>query len=195
MSKENPKPIISWVSLNKALSFQKLLNLIQAGMNGLLLFILICFIFQPPLVVQSTDGYNEFFYPQRKNVTIKENDLEKIALKFIQARYSWDVFNISSILKGLTPFVTDNLKDKIEKDLLKLEKQLPKDKKISQSIANVQTDVSMDKIIVSFDQIIKVDEIPLLTHVDIEFLMIKDSPNSINPLGIFVNNLTQYEEI
>ena len=149
-----------------------------------------------PLVIKVHDGYNkDFYYPTRVSVQINETDLEAVALKFVRTRYSWDTLDQSSILKGISPFVTDNLRSKIKKELIKLTKQFPKDKSISQSITGIKTDVTMEKIIISFDLIIKVDGVPLVTSKEIEFLMIKDSPNRLNPLGIYVNNITQYEAI
>jgi hypothetical protein len=196
MQKEKNKPIVSWIKLNKKYNDQKFINFLMVIINGLLIILIAYQLMRSPLVITlDSIGNKNHNYPARTNLTINELDLESIALNFVHSRYSWEKLNHDSILKSITPFVTNNLKGKIKKELIKLSKQLPKDKKVSQVVTGIKTNVSMDKIIISFDQILKVDGIPLVNPMEIEFLMIKDTPNRLNPLGIYINNITQYEAI
>jgi hypothetical protein len=196
MPKEKHKPIVSWIKLNKKYYDQRFINLLMVVINGLLFVFMSYQMVRSPLVITlDAKGSKKHFYAKRINLAVNERDLESIALNFVHSRYSWEKLNHESILKSITPFVTSHLKSKIKKELNKLSKQLPKDKKVSQVVTGIKTNVSMDKIIISFDQILKVDGISLVNPIEIEFLMIKDTPNRLNPLGIYINNITQYEAI
>ncbi len=188
-------PIVSWLGLNRSLGQQKNLSVLLGIINAVLVLILCFHVLAPPLVIVYDRGEKNFMQAKRLNVEVTTSDLEKVASEFVIARYQWDQFDKNSILKGITPIISKNLVRKVEKELTKLSKQFPKDKLISQSIANLKTNVSMEKILISFDRILKVDGIPLVTPIEIEFLMKEDKANYLNPLGIYINNLVQYEAI
>jgi len=188
-------PIPSWLGLNRELDRQKTLSLILSVVNGILVTLVTYLVLSPPLVITKDRDKKDYSIARRLNVEVSSRDLEDVASQFILARYQWDQFDRTSIIKGITPFVTKKLTGKITKELTKLAKQFPKDKLISQSVANIRSEVTMEKIKVSFDRILKVDGLPLVTPIDVEFLMMESNSNQLNPLGIYINNIIQYEAI
>lgn len=193
MKRKNPLP--SWLGLNRELDRQKLLSLILSAINGILVIVITYLVLSPPLVITEDRGKKNHSIARRVNVEVTSRDLEDIASQFILARYQWDQFDRTSIIKGITPFITNKLTGKIKKELTKLAKQFPKDKLISQSVANIRSEVTIEKIKVSFDRILKVDGLPLVTPIEVEFLMMEGNSNQLNPLGIYINNIIQYEAI
>ncbi len=193
MKRKNPLP--SWLGLNRELDRQKLLSLILSAINAILVIVITYLVLSPPLVITEDRGKKDYSIARRVNVEVTSRDLEDVASQFILARYQWDQFDRTSIVKGITPFITNKLTGKIKKELTKLAKQFPKDKLISQSVANIQSEVTMEKIKVSFDRILKVDGLPLVTPIEVEFLMMEGNSNQLNPLGIYINNIIQYEAI
>lgn len=192
---KSKNPIVSWLGLNRSLDRQRTLSLLLGVINGLLVIGISYLALSPPLVVSKNRDKKVFYKARRMNLAVTNSDLEDVASQFVFARYQWDKFDRDSIIKGVTPFISKNLSRKITKELLKLKKQFPKEKLISQSIANLKSEVTMKKIIISFDRILKVGGIPLVTPIDIEFLMMQGSPNHLNPMGIYINNVIQYEAI
>ena len=58
---------------------------------------------------------------------------------------------------------------------------------------NIQPTVTEEKAQVTFDRIIRVEGVPVLAPMELEFELIKGKATRWNPQGLYINGITQKE--
>ena len=197
---ENSKssPINQWSALNGVLRTYKLAGLFLTGVCVLLSVGLIMIAYRPPLVVikDQKDIYRSLGNYQE--VEINELEIKSFVKRFIYLRYQWDELDPSTIAKNMEPITTAGANKKIKQFLELLKSRDFKDKGIQQDITNIKVKITKEKVIASFDKIIRITDeklslsgIPLIVPTLIYLNIIQDSVTHWNPIGLYVNGVIE----
>ena len=142
-----------------------------------------------------------FILLKEKNVEISKIDIEKFIIKYVELRYTWDGFDPRIILKNISPVTTKELLHKIEKkiqmDIKKQNKSKGKTKNknqiIEQTVTNINPLVSKKQSLASFDRIIRINDLSLISPAQVSFRIVRGKPNVWNPIGLYVDGMTMHE--
>ena len=182
-----------WAALNRFLFIYKAVGV------GLLV---VCLIFggvcislanRSPIVILASD--NDYFYFQGRHakVTLTELDIKRFVENFVSRFYNWQALEPDTILKSVGPLVTDGFK---ENTLLNMRARKEKDfvgKKIQQAATTASVQVNKDSTLAVFDVILRVDGIPLVVPTQIALSLVRGPQTDWNPMGLYVNSLTQFD--
>lgn len=168
-----------------------MISLLVAGVAVALVTALIALSFRPPLVVIKEGSEQTRTFGKFQNVQIDEKVIEKVVKRFIRFRYSWESLSPSQIAKNLSPLTTKGANKKIESRLKKMKIQNFKDKQVKQSITNIHVNVTKEKVVATFDKLLKIEGLPLPVPTQIYLNVIRDSPTYWNPEGLFVNGVIE----
>jgi len=198
--------VTSIVGEQKKSNFLKNILLILAFANGILCASVLTFILLPQIVILEKDGLAISYQGERKEIVITQDEIKKMAQDFIKARYEWDQFDLDQKLDELTSFTTPGLKEKLELDF---KKNLESFKVISQYVGKLELNTHPNGVIdVKFDKILRLtakpqgddasalssmpEKIPLLSQTQVQLQIARGKKLPSNPLGIYVNALTEY---
>jgi hypothetical protein len=156
-------------------------------------------------VIMEKDGDLLSFKGEKKNAPITKNEIKKVAEKFIKKRFEWEKFNLDEKLDTLSSIVTSGLKARIREDLIKESSSYSS---ISQYVGKVNFTVGENgDVVVSFDKILRLtakpananeavasipEKIPLLSETQVQLIIVKGTSTDENPLGLYVNSVTEY---
>ena len=180
-----------WTAQEKVLHLYKMLAL---GLGVLCLVILIALIAQfyrnPIVVVRS--GESQKFYPtQRKRSPVGKDDVEDFTNRYLTSLYVWSEFNNDHLSMELAPFSDPGLIPKVlDAQNQKYLKQL-KGKHLEQAITFVKVDVQSDRVVASFDRVLKIEGIPLIIPTMVTLSMVQGPATALNPMGIYVSAITE----
>lgn len=155
--------------------------------------IILCLIFTSPIVIYEKDGERLGFIGEKKSVVITQNEIKELAKRFIKSRYEWQDFNPDQIAGDLSPFTKRDLIKKIKKSISKDKNQLS-DKKVHQYIGKIEVEIDKEnRIIGSFDKVIRIGNIPLLSEAQVLIGIVKGAITKTNKLGLYINSVVNYE--
>ena len=148
---------------------------------------------KPPCGGVLEKNFQQSFYQgERKRVPITEPALRDFLKEFVQLRYTWKERDPELILKNIAPFTTEGLLRKISHSLkAKGNKGTPES--VEQVAVNIQPTVTEEKAQATFDRIIRVEGVPVLAPMELEFDLIKGKATRWNPQGLYINGITQRE--
>lgn len=165
------------------------------GLIGLCLILslsLILVLHPDPVVVMVKDNERIFTNGRHVPVKIDEADVKQFVTEFVMARYKWRMLDPLQIASELGPISTSGLQKKIQLQLTTLKEHDFKDKKVSQSVLNIQVDVTEKNVIATFDRLLKVEGTPLPIPTKISLSIISGSQTKWNPTGLYVNGITEH---
>lgn len=182
-----------WTALNKFLFLYKACGLGLLVVCLIISGLCISLANKDPIVILSSD--NDFFYfqGQHTNVNLTETDIKRFTESFVKRFYNWQELEPETILKNVGPLVTDGFK---ENTLLNMKNRKEKEfsgKKIQQSATGVIVQVNKDSTLATFDVILRVDGIPLIVPTQIALSLVRGAKTEWNPMGLYVNSLTQFD--
>ena len=131
---------------------------------------------------------------RRANLPISEAAVEEFVRKFLHIRYEWDKLDPRAKQKSLSPIVTDGLQKKLLKLLTHLKDKEFQGKETSQAIVNVVVSVTKEKVVASFDKLLRVEGVPIPVPTTLSLHIIKGTPNIWNPIGLLVNGVIEHQE-
>ena len=182
-----------WTAQENLIHFYRLLS---AGLGGLAIVLLvtaIAFGFRDPIVVVKSQAAQEFFPSQRAPVSIEKQDVEAISRRFLDALYVWREFSGQALTKEIAPYVEEALIGKIvDSQSLKYGKDF-KGKKLAQEISFVKVEVLEDRVVCTFDRILKIEGVPLVIPTEVTLSMLRGSSTRENPMGVFVSGIVENE--
>ena len=152
-----------------------------------------CLIFSNPIVIHEKNGERIGFIGVKTELIITQKEIKELVKRFIRSRYEWQEFNPELISKNLEPFIKKGLSKKMFKQL-NLEKAELKGQELKQYIGKIS--VSIDKnnrIIGTFDKIIRIGNIPLLSEAQVLIGIVKGLITKSNKLGLYINSVVNYE--
>ncbi|MBX3033547.1 MAG: hypothetical protein KF865_06440 [Bdellovibrionaceae bacterium] len=182
-----------WTAQENLIHFYRLLSIGLAGIAIGMAVIAGILGFQDPIVVVKSEEAQEFFNSRRAPVSIEKKDVESITRRFLDALYVWPEFNGQALAKEIAPYAEDALVGKIvETQALKYGKDF-KGKKLAQEISFVKVDVLEDRVVCTFDRILKIEGIPLVIPTEVTLSMLRGSSTRENPMGVFVSGILENE--
>jgi len=150
-------------------------------------------IFSNPIVIQEKDGERIGYIGERKELVITEKEIKEFVKTFIKRRYEWIEFSPELIASNLSNFTNSNLTKKLLKNLKKEEKQL-KGQKVQQYIGKISVSIdSKNQIVGTFDKILRIGNIPLLSEAQVLIGIVKGLVTKTNKLGLYINSVVNYE--
>lgn len=182
-----------WTAQENLIHFYRVLSVGLGSLAIVLLVVAVAFGFRDPIVVVRSTAEQEFFLSQRAPVSIEKKDVENITRRFLDALYVWPEFNGQALAKEIAPYAEDALVGKIvEAQTLKYGKDF-KGKKLAQEISFVSVEVLEDRVVCSFDRILKIEGIPLVIPTEVTLSMLRGTTTRENPMGVFVSGILENE--
>lgn len=182
-----------WTAQENMIHFYRVLAAGLCILAFVLLIVAVVASFRDPIVVVKSAETQEFYSSARAPVSIEKKDVESITRRFLNALYVWSEFSGPAVAQEIAPYVEDALIAKIvEAQTLKYGKDF-KGKKLSQEITFVKVDVLEDRVVCSFDRILKIEGIPLVIPTVVTLSMLRGSSTRLNPMGVFVSGILENE--
>lgn len=182
-----------WTAQENTIHFYRMLAI---GLGALAIFLLIFAAvasFRDPIVVIRSNAGQEFHPSARAPMSIEKKDVENVTRRLLDALYVWPEFNAQALTKGLSPYVEDALVGKIvETQAQKFGKDF-KGKKLAQEITFVKVNVLEDRVVCTFDRVLKIEGIPLVIPTEVTLSMLRGSSTRENPMGVFVSGILETE--
>lgn len=192
MKSKNTIPNI-WTAQENMIHFYRILSLGLGALAIISLVVSVAASFRDPIVVLKSGMSQEYHHSQRAAVAIEKADVERMTRKFLEALYVWPEFNRQALAKEITPYVEDALVEKIvETQASKYGKDF-KGKKLSQEIIFVKVDVFDDRVVCTFDRVLKIENIPLVIPTQVTLSMLQGGPTRLNPMGVFISGIIENE--
>ena len=182
-----------WTDVNSLLRTHKLFNLGLILVCLLQLFIIALMYFADPIVVIKEDGKQHYFAGRKTSLPISEEAVEEFVERFLRVRYEWNALDPKAKRRSLSPVVTDGLQEKLFKLLTHLKDKEFQGKKTSQSIVNVEVSVTKEKVVASFDKLLRIEGVPIPVPTTVSLNIIKGTPNVWNPIGLLVNGIIEHQ--
>jgi len=147
-----------------------------------------------PLVLYKEDGRVLSFSAQNEIVEVTEDQVKLLVKDFINRRFNWDQYDESVIYGSITPLLSRSLKRKILKSLKDQRKQMG-DGEVSQYVGKIDVQINdQGKIIASFDKILRLKGLPLITESQLKIGISEGARSPENPWGIYINSLVSYDQ-
>lgn len=183
----------AWTDINALLRNHKLINL------GLLLvcifqvFIIGIMYFGDPIVVIKENETQTYHMGKRVGQPISEGAVEQFVERFLKARYEWKSLDPLAMSKGLAPIATDGLNKKLHNLLTHLRDKEFQGKETSQSIVNIEVQVTEEQVVAHFDKLLRIEGIPIPVPTTVSLNIIQGKPNTWNPIGLYVNGIKEHQ--
>lgn len=182
-----------WAAQENLIHFYRLLSIGLGGISIGMAVIAGIIGFRDPIVVVKSQAEQEFFISRRAPVSIEKKDVENMTRRFLSALYVWPEFNGQTLVKEIAPYAQETLVGKIvEAQTIKYGKDF-KGKKIAQEISFVKVEVLEDRVVCSFDRILKIEGIPLVIPTEVTLSMLRGGSTRENPMGVFVSGILENE--
>ena len=185
----------AWTDINALLRTHKLINLGLVVVCVLQVFVIGWMYASNPIVVIREGERQQYHAGQRTNLPISEAAVEEFVRQFLHIRYEWDKLEPQAKQKSLSPIVTSGLQKKLLKLLTHLKDKEFRGKKTSQAIVNVEVSVTKEKVVASFDKLLRVEGVPIPVPTTLSLHIIQGTPNIWNPIGLLVNGVIEHQEI
>ena len=185
-------PMDQWVVLNRILKAYKTMGVLLVLLSLILMTLVFYLATSPPIVVMERGSQYSFYYGERRRVPITEEVLLNFLKEFVRLRYTWKERDSELILKNIAPFTTEGLLRKI-RHALKAEDSKGIPESMEQVAVNIHPTITEKKAKVTFDRIIRMDGVPMLAPMELDFSLIKGKGTRWNPKGIYINGITQKE--
>lgn len=182
-----------WTAQENMIHFYRMLAVGLGALAAVLLVFATVVSFRDPIVVVRSNSGQEFHPSSRAPMSIEKKDVENVTRRLLDALYVWPEFNTQALAKGLGPYLEDTLVGKIiEKQVQKFGKDF-KGKKLAQEITFVKVEVLEDRVVCTFDRVLKIEGIPLVIPTEVTLSMLRGSSTRENPMGVFVSGILETE--
>ena len=183
-----------WTDINALLRTHKLINLGLVAVCVLQVFVIGWMYVADPIVVIKEGTRQQYLAGQRANLPISEVAVEEFVRKFLHIRYEWDKLDPQAKRQSLTPIVTTGLQKKLFKLLTHLKDKEFQSKETSQAIVNIKVNVTKEKVVASFDKLLRLEGVPIPVPTTLSLHIIRGTPNVWNPIGFLVNGVIEHQE-
>ena len=190
---EQSKTFDQWQKINDHLFWYRFLAVLSFVLSSILCFLLLINLTADPIVVFKEESSKKYYRGVREDVEITEDDVTSFIAGFIKTRYSWAIFDPPGILEKLSCYTTEGFLAKLKETLGKEKYDSKKGQTIEQYVAYIRPRLEEEKAYASFDRILRINGIPLVTPTQIALELVQESMNPCNPMGLYVNSLTEYD--
>lgn len=183
--------INQWVAINRVAQNYKI------GFLGLSILCLISLSLnfmqatQDPVVILDQDGRKIAYSGKREVVNLTNEDIKAFTENFIYLRYRFEQFSPDFIYSQIAPITTSGLSQKIYKSLRSKKYEGMSEKRVTQDLTNLEVIVTEESITASFDKVIRIDGLPLVSPMAISLVIKRGSSTKWNPLGLYVNGVVE----
>lgn len=184
----------AWTDINALLRTHKLINLGLMAVCVLQVFVIGWLYAADPIVVIKDKDRQQYLAGQRTNLPISEEAVEEFVKKFLHLRYQWDRLDPQAKRQSLAPLVTEGLQQKLFKLLTHLKDKEFQGKETSQAIVNIKVSVTKEKVVASFDKLLRLAGVPIPIPTTLLLHITKGTANSWNPIGLLVNGVIEHQE-
>ncbi|MDH4468012.1 MAG: hypothetical protein QE271_08140 [Bacteriovoracaceae bacterium] len=173
--------------------------------NMILIFMIASSYLGNTTVIMEKNGELLSFKGEKRKVETTTSEIKQVAENFIKRRYEWEKFDLEIKLSSLSSIVTSGLKSKIDEDL---RKEMESFKAISQYVGKIDLTIGANgEVLGKFDKILRLttrpkdnadqissmpEKIPLLSETQIELKIVRGAATEDNPLGLYINSVTEY---
>ena len=190
---KKPNSLRVWTDINALLRTHKLINLGLVMVCVLQVFVIGWMYVADPIVVIKDGEQQQYLAGQRESLPISEAAVEEFVKKFLRIRYEWDRLDPQAKRQSLSPIVTNGLQQKLFKLLTHLKNREFQDKDTSQAIVNIKISVTKEKVVASFDKLLRLEGVPIPVPTTVSLHIIKGTPNIWNPIGLLVNGVIEHQ--
>ena len=183
----------AWTDINGLLRTHKLINLGLVAVCVLQVFVIGWMYVADPIVVIREGDRQQYLAGQRANLPISEAAVEEFVRKFLRIRYEWDKLDPQAKRKSLAPVTTNGLQQKLFKLMVHLKNKEFQGKETSQAIVNVKISVTKEKVVASFDKLLRLAGVPIPVPTTLSLHIIRGTPNVWNPIGLLVNGVVEHQ--
>lgn len=188
------KTVQVWTDINALLRTHKLINLGLMAICVLQVFVIGWLYAADPIVVIKDKDRQQYLTGQRTKLPISEKSVEEFVRKFLHLRYQWDKLDPQAKRQSLAPIVTIGLQQKLFKLLKHLKDKEFQGKETSQAIVNVKISVTKEKVVASFDKLLRLAGVPIPVPTTLSLHIIEGTANVWNPIGLLVNGVIEHQE-
>ena len=188
------KTLQAWTDINALLRTHKLINLGLTVVCVLQVFVIGWLYAADPIVVIRDGDRQRYLAGQRTNLPISEEAVAEFVRQFLHLRYEWDTLDPQAKRQSLAPIVTEGLQQKLFKLLKHLKNKEFQGKETSQAIVNVKVSVTKEKVVASFDKLLRLAGVPIPIPTTLSLHITKGTANVWNPIGLLVNGVIEHQE-
>ena len=188
-----PSALGVWTDVNSLLRTHKLINFGFTLVCLMQLCIIAVMYVADPIVIIKDGEQQHYHTGQRASLPISEAAVEEFVRKFLYIRYEWDELDPRAKQNSLAPITTSGLQQKLFKLLTHLKSKEFQGKETSQAIVNVKVSVTKEKVVASFDKLLRLEGVPIPVPTTLSLNIIKDKPNAWNPIGLLVNGIIEHQ--
>ena len=197
MNKDSsPKGLKQWSLINHQNNLYKIICITLTG--AIFTLSILCYQMSQnvPIVAIKNESKTKYLtQTKRKRINPNDDSIKGFLREWIHLRFNWKEFNKDKILKNLSPLSTDGFIKKLNLNLKKVKtKDGQKIEDVSQYVAKININIGDEKIISSFDRIIRIKGMPVVTPTEILFDLVKGEKTKFNPVGLYVNGITSHEK-
>ncbi len=150
--------------------------------------------FSNPLVVMKNDTEHCFVHGEKKAVEISDQDVIQFIRNWVVTRYEWKALQEDQLIRSLEPFTSEGLLQKVREQFKNGPEKEFKEKKVSQYVSKfIDVSLADNKVVASFDRILRINEVPLIDPAQMTFTLVQGSKTKVNPQGIYVNGITEHK--
>ena len=183
----------AWTDINLLLRTHKLINFGLILVCILQIFIIGIMYFDDSVVVIKNGKKQQYYMGQKGSLPISEEAVKRFVEDFLRLRYEWKKLDPKAKEKSLAPVVTDGLNKKLFQLLNHLKDKEFRDKETSQSIVNVEVNVTQEKVIANFDKLLRIEGIPIPVPTRVSLNIVRGKSNAWNPIGLLVNGVIEHQ--
>ena len=190
---KKPNALRVWTDINALLHTHKLINLGLIAVCVMQVFVIGWMYVADPIVVIKDGEQQQYLAGQRSSLPISEAAVEEFVRKFLHIRYEWSELDPQAKKRSLSPIVTNGLQQKLFKLLMHLKDKEFQGKETSQAIVNIKVSVTKEKVVASFDKLLRLEGVPIPVPTTVSLHIIQGTPNIWNPIGLLVNGVIEHQ--
>lgn len=194
LNEEESKYFEKWSDLQTNGQFHKRVILGLIGLIGILGLIIMFAGNSTPLVVERDISVYRVLSAERTVLQPTKESVADLASEFVKVRYEWSSFDPKTITKKIEPFTTEDFRSRLLEEIGKKSFQNKQGESVEQSLARIRPDVTEKVIIVSFDRVLRINNIPIVVPTQVSLLLVEGPKTYFNPLGLYVNGLIEHED-
>jgi len=194
LNEEESKYFEKWSDLQTNGQFHKRVILGLIGLIGILGLIILFAGNSTPLIVERDASIYRALSVERTELRPTKEAVAELVTEFVKVRYEWSSFDPKTITKKIEPFTTEDFRNRLLEEIGKKSFQNKQGDSVEQSLSRIRPEITEKAIIVSFDRVLRINNIPIVVPTQVSLLLAEGPKTHFNPLGLYVNGLIEHED-
>jgi hypothetical protein len=187
-------PIDQWLRLSKTLRSYQITCVCLAGCFLVAALCIVRLSHQGPAVVLVCKDKRVHLAGEYKKYKVQPEDIKETLRQFVLARFSFTRLDPELLRRQIQPLATSSFAQKSLENFTRAAKGDLKQKKVSQSVTNLDVIVEDARLFASFDKILKVEGVAIPIPTEIVFKVTAGPRTKFNPSGIYVHGMIEHEK-